>query len=78
MYSPSLIFNGHRDSLPEVKRPQPEFDLTPLSSAEVKNEWSYTFNPLVIPREVCKDDMSGGVDRSLSDTPPPTPQVIQD
>jgi len=30
---------------PGVKRPEHEDDYSPLSSAEVKNEWSYIFSP---------------------------------
>jgi hypothetical protein len=72
MYSPSLIFKGHRVSLPEVKRPQSEVDRTPLFSAEVKNKWSYTYNPLIRLRGACKDNyMSAGVDMSLNAIPNP-------
>ena len=30
---------------PVVKRPEREADLTPTSSAEIKNEWSCTYTP---------------------------------
>ena len=36
---------GHRNSLPEVKRLGREVDHLNPSSAEVKNEWSYTPTP---------------------------------
>jgi hypothetical protein len=38
---PSLLSNRYR----EVKRPGPETDYWPPSSAEVKNVWSYTSIP---------------------------------
>jgi len=31
---------------PEVKRPECDVDLSPLSSAEVKNAWSCIYTPL--------------------------------
>jgi hypothetical protein len=61
------IHPGRRGSLPGVNRPQPEVYRTPLSSAEVKNEWLYTYNSLVRLRELCRDnDMSAVEDTSLS------------
>jgi len=45
MGPPSLLLNGHYGSLPLVKRPGREFDHSPSSSVEVKNEWSYTSTP---------------------------------
>jgi hypothetical protein len=43
---PSILFSGYRASL-LVKRPMREFSHAPPSSAEVKNEWSYTSIPPV-------------------------------
>ena len=37
-----LLFNECAGSFPGVKRPQHQVDHSPPSSAEVKNEWSYT------------------------------------
>jgi hypothetical protein len=42
---PSLLFNKYRDSYLRAKRPEREVDHSPPSSAEVKNEWSYTSAP---------------------------------
>ena len=42
-----LLFNGYRYSFPHVSRPGREVDRSPLSGDEVKNEWSYTFSPLI-------------------------------
>jgi hypothetical protein len=42
---PSLPINGHRGSFPEVKWPEREVNHSPPSSAEVKNEWSFTSIP---------------------------------
>ena len=39
--APSLLFSRYRCSLPEVKRPGPNLDHSPASSAKLKNEWSY-------------------------------------
>jgi hypothetical protein len=36
---------GTRGSFPGVKRPGPEVDHSPPSSAEVQNAWSYTSTP---------------------------------
>jgi hypothetical protein len=66
MYSPSITLKGHRGSLTGGNRQRPGVDRTPLSSAEVKNEWSYAYNPPVCLREVFRDnDTSAGVDISL-------------
>jgi hypothetical protein len=37
----------YRGSFPAVKRPGPEFDHSPPSRAEVKNEWTCTSTPLI-------------------------------
>jgi len=39
---PSLLFKGYRSSFSEIKRPGSDVHNSPSSSAEVKNEWSYT------------------------------------
>jgi hypothetical protein len=45
-----LLLNGYRDSLLSVKWPGREVDQSPLFSAEVKNEWSYTaISPMFLP-----------------------------
>jgi hypothetical protein len=36
---------GTRGSFPAVMRPDREADYSPLSSADVKNAWSYTSTP---------------------------------
>jgi hypothetical protein len=41
----SLEFNGHRNSFLGVRRPGRDIEHLILSSAEVKNEWSYTSYP---------------------------------
>jgi hypothetical protein len=43
---PSLLFNAYWDSFPGVKRPGPEVNYSPPSSAEVKTESIYTSSPL--------------------------------
>jgi hypothetical protein len=42
---PSLLLSGYRGSFPWVKRPGREIYYSPPSSAEVKNERSYTSTP---------------------------------
>jgi hypothetical protein len=44
--TPSLLFNGCRGRFPRVKRLWPHVDHSP-SSAELKNEWSFNFTPLI-------------------------------
>jgi len=34
-------------NFPEIKQPGRDVDNTPPSSAEIKNEWSYTSTPLI-------------------------------
>jgi hypothetical protein len=41
----SLLLNGYRGSVPRVKWPGSEVYHSLPSSAEVKNEWSYTSTP---------------------------------
>ena len=43
----SLLCNGYRGSSQGIKQPGREFDNSPPSSDEVKNEWSYTSAPIV-------------------------------
>jgi hypothetical protein len=45
-----LPFNGHRFSFPEVKRPGREFNHSPQSIAEAKNDWSFTSTPVSLHR----------------------------
>ena len=45
----TLLFNKCLGSLPRVMRPRCEVNHSPLSSAEVKNEWSYTSIPPYMP-----------------------------
>jgi hypothetical protein len=42
---PSLLFNRNRSSFPGVKWTGRDADHSPSYSAEIKNEWSYTFTP---------------------------------
>jgi hypothetical protein len=44
-----LILNVFRNSFTGIKRPEFEIPHSPLSSAEVKNEWSYTSPSLPSP-----------------------------
>ena len=54
----SLMFSGYRRSLPRVKRPRPEINHAPASSAEVKNEWSYTSTPPIFLRIVGRENFT--------------------
>jgi hypothetical protein len=44
--TPSFLYNGYWVSFPGVKRPGRGVDDSPSSSAQVKNEWSWTSTPL--------------------------------
>jgi len=44
---PSLLFNGHQGSFPEIKRPGREVNHSLPPSAKVKNEWICTSTPLM-------------------------------
>jgi len=55
---PSLLFNGHRGSLPRVYWPGYETDHSPAPTAEVKNEWIYVSTPLICLRVVHKDNFT--------------------
>ena len=44
--------SGYRGSFPRVKLPVHEVDHPPSSSAEVKDEWSYTSSPPVCLHDV--------------------------
>jgi hypothetical protein len=58
MFSPVLEPTQRLDtgllSFPVVKWPERDADHSPLSSAEVKNEWSYTYTPPIRLRCVDK------------------------
>jgi len=51
------LFNGYQGSFPALKQLGHEINHSPPSSAEVKNDWSYTSTPLVclcgMDRENC-------------------------
>jgi hypothetical protein len=51
----SLLYNGYLGSLPQVKRPGLGVNHSPLSSADVKNKWSYTSTAPTCPRGVHRD-----------------------
>jgi hypothetical protein len=55
---PGLLPNGYHGSLPLVKRPGREFDHSPPSSVEVKNEWSYTSTPPICLIYVDRDSFT--------------------
>ena len=43
--TPTFLLNGSRGSFPGLKRTGRDVDNSSPSSAEVKNEWSYTSTP---------------------------------
>jgi hypothetical protein len=53
-----LIFNGYRGSFPGQKRLGHEVDSSSPSSAEVKNEWSYTSTPHIRLHGMDRKDLS--------------------
>jgi len=44
----SLLFNGYRSTFPDGWLSRHDVEHLPLSSAEVKNEWSFTSTPLYV------------------------------
>jgi hypothetical protein len=55
---PSFVFNDHRRSFQEVKRPGREANHSPPSSAEVKNEWSCVYTLPVYLNGVGRDNFT--------------------
>jgi len=53
----TILFNGYQGSLPALKQLGHEINHSPPSSAQVKNDWSYTSTPPVclcgMDRENC-------------------------
>jgi hypothetical protein len=39
----SFVYKGHQGSLLGIKQPKCEVNCSPTGSADVKNEWSYTY-----------------------------------
>jgi len=72
----SLLFTGYLSSFWGAKKLRREVNHTPVSSAEVKNDWSYTFFLLIYVRGVERDNVTffifvyllAGVGRHPSDT----------
>jgi len=54
----NFIFNEHQGSLLEVKHPGCDVDHSPPSSAEMKNELSYTFTLLICLYGVDRDNFT--------------------
>jgi hypothetical protein len=52
----SLLFNWYQGLFPGVKQPRCEADHSPQSSAEVKNEWRYTYTLCLCLHGVYKDN----------------------
>jgi len=50
------LFNEHCGSFRGIKRPGREIDHSPPSSAEVKNEWSFTSSLPTYPHSVGRDN----------------------
>ena len=50
--------HGYGGSFPGVKRSGREVDLSPLCSAKVKSEWSYTSVPRIFLHEVYRDNFT--------------------
>jgi hypothetical protein len=54
----NLLFSGHWDSFPGVKRPGPEVHYWPPSCAEFRNEWSCTYTSPVWIHGVDRDNFT--------------------
>ena len=59
-----------------IKRPKPEYDRSFLSSAEIKNKWSYCYTPYIRLRDLyrnsfifTKTQLRCDNDNRISDTP---------
>ena len=55
---PSLLLNEYRNSYTGIKRPGRDVDPSPTSTAEVKNEWSYTTTPPICLSDVGSDNFT--------------------
>jgi hypothetical protein len=55
---PRFLFSRHRYSFPRVRRPGPEVNLSPLSSVEVKNVWSYVTTSPYMPSWMNRESFS--------------------
>jgi len=55
---PNLLISGYRRSLPEIKRLRCAYDIWNPSSADVKNEWSYTSSPPIFLLGVDRDSFT--------------------
>jgi hypothetical protein len=53
---PGFLFCVYRGSFPGVKRPGSEVNHSPSSSADIKNEWSYTSTPPLCVHGMDKDN----------------------
>jgi hypothetical protein len=53
-----ILFNRYRYFFPGVRRPGREVDHSSSSTAEVKNEWSYTSAPPISPNGVRRDNFT--------------------
>ena len=53
----SIVFNGNWGSLQGAKRPGGEINHLITSSAEIKNEWSYTSKPSILLHAVDKTSL---------------------
>jgi len=50
------LSNAYRSSLPGIKRPRHEVNLSPPFSADVKNEWAHSSTPTICLHDVDKDE----------------------
>jgi hypothetical protein len=53
-----LMYNGYWGSSLEVNQPGCQVDHSPLSSADVKNEWSYTHTPPLCPHDMDRKNIT--------------------
>jgi hypothetical protein len=54
---PSLLLNGYQRSFSEIQQPEHEVSHSPLATAEIRNEWSYTSSPSICPHGVERETL---------------------
>jgi hypothetical protein len=57
-WQPSLLYDGHKVSIPGVTRPVCEINHPPPSSAEIKKGWSYTSTVYTRLQDVCSGNFA--------------------
>jgi hypothetical protein len=62
---PTPLLNGYWGSFPGIKPPEREFDYSPPSGADIRNEWSYTSSYPLCPQGVDRENFFFGPSEHL-------------